>query len=197
MSEIIVGSRAFFSGMEGFSAHDCDTLVLTQEPDGFEWRQEFRLRGNCRFTYLLQSPAEMVQRTLDSGEPLLVGKFLVPEVAEAIGATVADILPLEPLLEKLDDKHRYVAVIFEAVKTNGSFTLTDEQRAQAYETYKAARDNKLASRDKRSALKIRRQYPDTEQPDDEKAESEVTASDTDQIESSDGSQPSEIGDDQP
>lgn len=142
MEAIIVGSRAFFSGMEGYRAQGCDTLTLTTEPDGFDWRRESCLRGNRQFTYLLESPAAMVQRTLDAAEPLLVGKFLVPEVAEAIGATVDDILPLEPLLEKLDDKHRYVAVIYEAVKTNGSFTLSDEQRLAAFEAYRSARERK-------------------------------------------------------
>ena len=57
----------------------------------------------------------------------------------AIGATVVDILPLETLLPKLDEKHEYVAVIFAAVKQNGSFELTDEQRAAAYEAYRKAR----------------------------------------------------------
>lgn len=168
MEEIIVGSRAFFSGIEGFKALDCDTLVLTSEPDGFTWRRERRLRGNCRFTYLLESPADMVQRTIDAGEPLLVGKFLVPEVADAIGATVADILPLEPLLEKLDDKHRYVAVIFEAVKANGSFTLTEAQRLEAYEVYKAARERKP-----------RRHNPDFGQPDSELLQGEAPDPDND------------------
>lgn len=84
----------------------------------------------------------MVQRTLDCGDALLIGKFLVPEVAQAIGATVSDILPLETLLSKLDDRHRYVAVIFDAVKQNGSFELTEEQRAAAYEAYRQARQIK-------------------------------------------------------
>lgn len=142
MKRILVGSRAFFSGYEDFQSKDYDYLELVENPTTFKWRREQSLRGTCTFQFRKEPAAQMVQRTLDSGEALLVGKFLVPEVARAIGATVADILPLEPLLSKLDDRHQYVAVIFEAVKQNGCFELTDEQRAAAYEVYRQARQIK-------------------------------------------------------
>lgn len=139
MKRILVGSRAFFSGMEGFKSKDYDYLELVENPTTFKWRREQSLRGTCTFQFKHEPVGQMVQRTLDCGEALLVGKFLVPEVAQAIGATVADILPLEPLLSKLDDRHQYVAVIFEAAKQNGCFELTNEQRAAAYEVYRQAR----------------------------------------------------------
>ncbi|HBV49312.1 MAG TPA: hypothetical protein DEB64_00705 [Alistipes sp.] len=140
---MIVGSRAFFSGIDGFKSKDHDYLELVENPTTFKWRREQSLRGTCVFQFKKEPVARMVQRTLDCGEALLVGKFLVPEVAQAIGATVADILPLEPLLSKLDDRHQYVAVIFEAVKQNDSFELTDEQRAAAYEVYRQARKSEI------------------------------------------------------
>ncbi len=142
MKRILVGSRAFFSGMEGFKSKDSDYLELVENPTTFKWRREQSLRGTCTFQFKHEPVGQMVQRTLDCGEALLVGKFLVPEVAQAIGATVADILPLEPLLSKLDDRHQYVAVIFEAAKQNGCFELTNEQRAAAYEVYRQARQIK-------------------------------------------------------
>lgn len=140
--KILVGSRAFFDGCEGFRSKDRDYLELVENPTGFKWRREQSLRGVCTFSYKLEPVADMVRRTLESGDALLVGKFLVSEVAETIGATVADIMPLEALLPKLDKKHEYVAAIFNAVKQNGSFELTDEQRAAAYEIYKQAREKK-------------------------------------------------------
>lgn len=141
MSKIIlVGSRAFFAGCEGFRSKDHDYLELLENPEDFTWRREQSLRGVCTFSYKLEPVADMVRRTLETGDALLVGKFLVPEVAEAIGATVSDILPLEALLQGLDKKHEYVAVIFNAVKQNESFVLTDEQRAAAYVVYKQARE---------------------------------------------------------
>lgn len=138
--KILVGSRAFFSGCEGFRSKDHDYLELVETPNDFSWRREQSLRGVCTFSYKLEPAADMVRRTLESGDALLVGKFLVPEVAGAIGATVADILPLETLLPNLDKRHKYVAVIFEAVKQNNSFVLTEEQRDEAYEVYKQSKN---------------------------------------------------------
>ncbi len=129
--------------MDGFKSKDHDYLELVENPTTFKWRREQSLRGVCTFQFKKEPATQMVQRTLDNGDALLVGKFLVPEVAQAIGATVSDILPLETLLPKLDEKHKYVAVIFDAVKQNGCFELTDEQRAAAYEAYRQARKSEI------------------------------------------------------
>lgn len=139
MIKILVGSRAFFDGMKGFKSKDRDFLVLVEQPQGFTWRREQSVRGVCTFEYKKDTPAAMIAKTLEVGDPLLIGKFLVPEVAKAIGATVDDILPLESLLPKLDDKHQYEAVIFNAIKANGAFTLTKEQRQEAFKAYQSAR----------------------------------------------------------
>ena len=82
----------------------------------------------------------MIQRTLDNGDALLIGKFLVPEVAQTIGLTIDDLCRLEPLLDKLDDNHQYETVIFNAYKENGSFTMTANQLKQAYKAYQQARE---------------------------------------------------------
>lgn len=139
MTKILVGSRAFFNGMKGFQSKDRDYLILVEQPQGFNWRREQSVRGICTFEYKKDTPAAMIAKTLEVGDALLIGKFLVPEVAQAIGATVEDILPLESLLPKLDDKHQYEAVIFNSIKANGTFTLTAEQRQEAFKAYQSAR----------------------------------------------------------
>lgn len=140
--QFTVGSRAFFSDMPDFRSKDSDILVLTDEPAGFQWRREQQLRGVSTFRYKREPIAQMIQRTLDADDPLMVGKFLVPEVAAELGASVADILPLQPLVAKLDDKHKYYAVIFDAYQTNGSFALTQAQLNEAYQLYTEARKPK-------------------------------------------------------
>lgn len=140
--QITVGSRAFFSDMPDFRSKDSDILILTESPAGFQWRREQQLRGVSTFRYKREPIAQMIQRTLDADDPLLVGKFLVPEVAAELGASVADILPLQPLVAKLDDKHKYYAVIFNAYQANGSFTLTQAQRDEAYAEYRKPRTQK-------------------------------------------------------
>lgn len=151
MKQILVGSRAFFSGIEGFRSNDTNFLVLVENPTDFQWRREQTLRGISMFHYRQETPARMVQRTLDNGNPLLAGKFLVPEVAQAIDATVDDILPLEPLFAGLDDRHRYEAVIFNAYKQNGTFTLTEQQLQDAYASYCNARKTDGQQRDHETA----------------------------------------------
>lgn len=141
MKKFLVGSRAFFSGYKDFNSKDKDYLIIEDSPRSYKWRKEQTLRGTCLFYYARQPVSEMIRRTLESGEALCVGKFLVPEVMNALGGTVADILPLESLLLSLDEKHGYIAEIFHAVKENGSFELTYDQRKCAYETYKQARNN--------------------------------------------------------
>lgn len=147
MEKILVGSKAFFGAIDGFTGTDSDYIELVENPQGFQWRREIRMRGTDTFQYRKESPMKMVQRTLESGDPLLVGKFLIPEFSAAIGATVQDIAPLEPLLAKLDKKHEYVAYIFRAIMDNGTFEITDQQRDEAYRIYTEARRSKERSRD--------------------------------------------------
>ena len=136
----LVGSHAFFDNIKGFHSKDYDYLELIQDPKGFKQYKEQHLRGVCTFSYKLKLASEMIQDVINNSDALQIGKFLVPEVVEELGMTVADILPLEPLLQKLDKEHQYYKVIFEAIKSNNSFTLTDEQITQAYQIYKEARE---------------------------------------------------------
>lgn len=140
METILVGSRAFFSGYKDFKSKDYDYLELIENPIGFEWRHEQSLRGVCTLRHKKETIKKMVKRTIKSNDPLLIGKFLVPEVATILGAKVSDIKPLEKLLPKLDKQHEYLTVIFNAIKQNNSFTLSKEQLDEAYKVYKAARE---------------------------------------------------------
>lgn len=167
--KIIVGSRTFFSGMEGFSSKDIDYLVLDDEPKGYVWRREQSLRGVCTFRYKREPVGKMVEKTLENGDALLLGKFLVPEVAQELGATIEAIKPLEVLLPKLDDAHKYVEVIFNAYIENNGFTLTDEQRAAAFEVYKQARE-KTRDKDRRRRAEDEEQVEDNPAPNDEQTE---------------------------
>ena len=142
MKKYVVGSRAFFSGMEGFRSKDKDYLVLEDNPIGYNWRREQSLRGICTFYYKRLPVEQLVQRCLNARDALQLGKFLVPEVAAELRMSVDDIRPLETLLPLLDEKHRYYEIIFRAYMTNGSFTLTEAQRLEAYKSYTESRERK-------------------------------------------------------
>ena len=142
MKKILVGSNAFFKDFKGFKSKDKDYLVFIDNPEDFKIRKEICLRGIDMFYYKRLSPIEMINYTLETNNPLLIGKFLVPEVAEELKLSVSDILPLEPMLSKLDEQHQYQVIIFNHIKNNNSFILTEEQLEEAYQFYISKRKDK-------------------------------------------------------
>lgn len=139
MKEILVGSNAFFKKIKEFRSKDRDYLVLVDNPTDFKIRKEICLRGIDRFYYKKDTPQNMVNTVLELNDAMLIGKFLVKEVANEIGLSVTDILPLEPLFDKLDKEHQYQKIIFKYIIENNSFELTDEQINEAYQSYKESR----------------------------------------------------------
>ena len=75
-----------------------------------------------------------------SVDTIKVGKFLVPDFCEYIGFNIDDLKSLYKCFDNLDDKHKYLKVIFDAYIENNSFNLTDKQRDDAYSVYKQARE---------------------------------------------------------
>ena len=97
-------------------------------------------RSYCKFIWRKMSPDEFVNYALNiSPLPMEVGKFLVPEVAEYLGFTIEDLKRLEPVFERMDERHNYERIIFRSYLENGAFYLTDEQRDEAFQEYKRRR----------------------------------------------------------
>ena len=140
MKETLVGSNAFFKGMKDFHSKDRDYLVLVDNPTDFKMRKEICMRGIDKFYYKRDTPQNMISLVLKLNDPMLIGKFLLKTVADEIGLSPQDILPLEPLLEKLDNKHQYQKIIFKYILENDSFELTEEQINEAYQSYLGARN---------------------------------------------------------
>lgn len=144
--KILTGSRAFFTGLEGFEPKDTDYVRLLDKGNGFDYVRQIRTGSECIFEWVRRPKAELIAYALEHGPAMQVVKFLTPEFAEEIGLTVKDISKLRPLIDRLDPKHTYVRTIYEAYIANKAFTLTDEQRAEAFEVYKAARPAKKTAR---------------------------------------------------
>ncbi len=134
-----IGSRAFFTGMEGFAPSDTDILILEDEPNGYKVVRQLHFANNCEYRWKRMSAEEFINYALTKGPAMQLGKFLVPAFAEEIGLTIGQLEQLQPLVDKLDAKHKYEACIYAAYLENGSFTLSETQRKAAYEAYKAAR----------------------------------------------------------
>lgn len=136
---ILTGSRAFFEGLDGFAPHDTDKIIVTPRPHGFKYLRQTRLRDKCIFEVADLPKQQLIDLALNGKTAMTLGRFLTPDYAQHLGLTTDDLRQLQPLVEKLDDRHQYAAIIFDAYLHNGTFTLTDEQRQAAFAAYKAAR----------------------------------------------------------
>lgn len=134
------GSLAFFSGIEGFRPGDIDWVVIRDNPKGMKVSRHRSLEGVSVFEWRYMPADELINYVLEHPHPpMQVVMFLLPDVAAHIGLTV-DMLPrLRPLIEKLDEKHKYAEIIWSSYINNGSFTLTQCQLMKAYRCYLEAR----------------------------------------------------------
>ena len=132
-----VGSQAFFSMYPDFTPSDIDEVEFEEHPTLFRNVMQFRKKDKtrCLFIWRKMEPDEFIDYALRSRTPMEVGKFLVPEVAEYLGFTMEHLRRLGPVVDRLDPKHEYERVIFEAYLENGGFWLTQEQRDHAYMLY--------------------------------------------------------------
>ena len=134
----IVGSNAFFDGMDGFCSEDKDYVHLLD--DWFLQSQALMLRKDSSDRFLYPNKGlELIDDCVLQNDPLTAGKFLVPKFCEYIGATVNDIKKLENLFFALDDKHKYETYIYECYVENGGIWLTEKQRMKAFEIYRQYR----------------------------------------------------------
>lgn len=139
MSKILIGSRYFFSCYDDFVSKDIDELEIIETSD-FGYLRQLTGQGKCLFQLKKQPSKEnYIEYALKSNIGMVVGKFLIPEFCEAIGFTIEDLPQLKPLIDKLDDKHKYEEIIFNSYVENESFTLTEEQRLRAYRSYRESR----------------------------------------------------------
>ena len=135
---ILMGSTYFFGMYSDFKSTDIDKIDIIETN---EFKEKRIIRGQGKdYIYLKKKPKEeLIQDALNSELAMVVGKFLIPEFNTQIGFTIEDLPKLQPLIDRLDEKHKYEEIIYNAYLTNKAFTLTEEQRLQAYNKYKEVR----------------------------------------------------------
>lgn len=143
---ITTGSTVFFNGIDGFKHTSDDMVLMVDRGHGFDFVMTVDYGCNKVMHVVRRPKAELIEYALTTAPAIALGRFLTPEFAEEIGLTIADLHTLAPLAELLPEKQAYQRVIYDAYLTNGSFTLTEEQRGTAYEAYKAARPEKRKQR---------------------------------------------------
>ena len=139
MSKILIGSTYFFSNYPDFKSKDVDKLEIINTNE-FKQMRQITGQGTCLFQLKRQESTEdYIAWAVKSKLGMVIGKFLIPEFCNEIGFTIKDLPKVKSLIEKLDSKHFYEKIIYDSYIKNGSFTLTDEQRDRAYESYKQSR----------------------------------------------------------
>lgn len=132
---MLVGSNAFFKDIEGFTSKDIDILEFVDNPTDFKNVRQFKFPHKCVFQWRKMPIDELIDITLFRNFPMEIGKFLVPEFIKEFKLSIDDLKRLKPIISKLDDKHKYEEVIYNAYLENNDFVLTDEQRQKAYRVY--------------------------------------------------------------
>ena len=142
MSKILIGSRYFFSCYDDFDSTDVDEIEII-ETAAFRYSRHLTGKGKCLFQLKKQkSKDDYINYALSSNLGMVVGKFLIPEFCKEIGFTFEDLPKMQPLINQLDNNHKYEEIIFNSYIENGSFSLTNEQRERAYKSYKESRCKK-------------------------------------------------------
>lgn len=141
---MLVGSNVFFKDIEGFTSKDIDILEFVDNPTDFKNVRQFKFPDKCVFQWRKMPIDELIDITLSRNFPMEIGKFLVPEFIKEFKLSIDDLKRLKPIITKLDDKHKYEEVIYNAYIENNDFILTDKQRQNAFETYTMYRNiNKI------------------------------------------------------
>lgn len=136
----IIGSIAFFSGMEGFTPKDIDELNIMDEfPFKFNSMHLNKFHGKDVFFFKNMDKNGFIQDAKKSKLSMVVGKFIVPEFANYIGLTIKDLKDLEELFDNIDEKHSYEKIIYDAYLENNGFFLNEEQKKNAFNKYKETR----------------------------------------------------------
>ena len=132
---MLVGSNVFFKDIEGFTSKDIDILEFIDNPTDFKNVRQFKFLHKCVFQWRKMPVNELIDITLFRNFPMEIGKFLVPEFIKEFKLSIDDLKRLEPIISKLDDKHKYEEVIYNSYIKNNDFYLTDKQLKNAYEIY--------------------------------------------------------------
>ena len=132
---MLVGSNVFFKDIKGFKSKDTDVLELVDNPTDFKYLRQFRFKDKCVFQWRNMPVDEFIDAELLMNVPMSVCKFLCPEFIELKGLTIEQLKRLQPLVDKLDEKHLYLKTIYDFYIINNEFTLSEQQLNEAYKIY--------------------------------------------------------------
>lgn len=132
----LVGSRYFFTGIEGFTPHDYDFVKIVDKikVPGKKYLHT-HVDGVCINNIQKMEPKEYIKYA-KINSPFLVCAILIPSICEEIGFNFfRDHKEIVPLLKRLSNRYSYYVVIYNSYLKNGKMKLTNKQRQEAYLQY--------------------------------------------------------------
>jgi hypothetical protein len=134
-----MGSSIFFSEFDDYVVKDYDWLVIIDTKRDIN-SVRFKIKDDDIYLYKKEyTKADYIDNARNSGVPMKSAKFIAPEFIEYFNVTIKDLIDLEDVFNRLDDKHKYIKTIADAYIENNSFTLTEDQLKNAYDVYKKYR----------------------------------------------------------
>lgn len=147
---LLVGSDYFFHNCEGYVPHDYDYIILIDKANSsykpsFDSKDTLHIYSShtkCDKTFYYRYEKQDFINDIVNGivPKYFLNKFLVPEVNEAIGFEFSELHALNYLFDELDDKHKYLKIIYDSYIENDEYYLSDSQRELAFNEYKKYRD---------------------------------------------------------
>ena len=137
-----IGSSIFFSNYSDYKIKDVDWVTIF---DVFPFKgkkmMKVKIGNDDIFMYKPNiTKQDFIDELYSTKVVMKVGKFLSSEFCKHFNITIEDLKSLEQFFDKLDDKHKYEKLIYEAYIENNDFVLTQEQRDKAYQEYKKYRE---------------------------------------------------------
>jgi hypothetical protein len=132
----LVGSRYFFTGIEGFTPHDYDFVKIVDKVKVIGKRDIHTHTNGVCVNNIEKMDVEEFIKYSRSNNPFLGCSLLIPELCDEIGCNFFNYSEhILSLLKKLSKKYSYYIVIYNSYLKNGKMKLTNEQRQQAYLQY--------------------------------------------------------------
>ena len=107
------GSSVFFSKLPDFTPHDLDEVCVMDYPLFGDKIAEIRKDGKDMFFIFNYGKKYLIEQCIRTNVPMAICKFLSPEFAKYLDLSIEDLKKLEPLSNKMDDKHYYLKMIYD------------------------------------------------------------------------------------
>lgn len=139
--EFVIGSRLFFSGIEDFETNFGDAAIFFDSKEDKENERIDMMPHMNYYVYIKYDKSEFIEKLYnkikqDNSKAVGIGIILSKDICEYLGIGIEDIKKFKKLLNFLDNKHKYLQIIFNAYLDNKNMELSDEQLNQAYNMYK-------------------------------------------------------------